>query len=141
MLSRADHGLALLCFVQMGAYLSFLGWPFFFFGCSYVAICVPKLHLSSSPGLFSFLGVLVSFLGAPLFCYFGTAVEGQITAYGRRTTYCTIWLKNTSKLRQNCTRKTRHRRRTKLAAALRAAANLGVGDVAFFVCKFGVISA
>ena len=44
-------------------------------------------------------------------------------SYGRGTNYCTIWLKIPPKLRQNCTQKTRHRRRAKLAAALRAAAN------------------
>ena len=39
------------------------------------------------------------------------------------TNYCTIWLKLTPKLRQNCTQKTRHPRRPKLAAARSAAAN------------------
>ena len=43
--------------------------------------------------------------------------------YGRGTNYCTIWLKITPKLRQNCTQKTRHPRRPKLAAARSAAAN------------------
>ena len=44
--------------------------------------------------------------------------------FGRGTNYSTIWLKIKPKLHQNCTQKTRHKLRTKLAAALRAAANL-----------------
>ena len=55
---------------------------------------------------------------------------------GRGTNYCTIWLKNTPKLRQNCTQKTRHRRRTKLAAALRAAANFGRRGCRVFCVQF-----
>ena len=62
---------------------------------------------------------------------------------GRGTNYCTIWFKNTPKLRQHCTQKTRHKRRTKLAAALRAAANFGRRGCRVFCVQiwrnFGVV--
>ena len=62
--------------------------------------------------------------------------------YGCWTNYCNTRLKNTPKLRQNCTQKTRHPRRPKLAAARSAAANF-VRRLCrvFFACNFGVISA
>ena len=62
-------------------------------------------------------------------------LSGPVT-HGRWTNLCTIWLKTTPNLRG----KTRHRRRAKLAAALRAVATFGRRGCRVFPRNFGVIS-
>ena len=57
--------------------------------------------------------------------------------FRRWTNLCTIWLK----INPNLHGKTRHRRRAKLAAALRAAANFGRRGCRVFPRNSGVISA